>query len=79
VARLLTGNTGAGWDEGLAWVRQLVGDLHIPGLAAYGIKQDNLAGVVARAAQASSMKANPIVLAPDELAGVLESALSGMA
>jgi alcohol dehydrogenase class IV len=79
VARLLTGNTGAGWDEGLAWVRQLVGDLHIPGLAAYGIKQDNLAEVVARAAQASSMKANPIVLAPDELAGVLESALSGMA
>jgi alcohol dehydrogenase class IV len=73
VARLVTGNTGAGWDEGLAWVRQLVGDLHILGLAAYGIKQDDLAEIVARATQAS-----PIVLAPDELAGVLESALSGM-
>jgi alcohol dehydrogenase class IV len=75
VARLLTGNPAAGADDGVEWVRALVSDLQIPGLGLYGIKPENAAELVAKAAQASSMKANPIVLTPGELSAVLEKAL----
>jgi alcohol dehydrogenase class IV len=75
VARLLTGKTEARADDAVDWVRALVSDLRIPGLALYGIKNEDAAVLVAKAAQASSMKANPIVLAPAELGAVLEKAL----
>jgi alcohol dehydrogenase class IV len=75
VARLLTGNPQAGADEGVDWVRSLVSDLQISGLGRYGVKKENAAELAAKAAQASSMKANPIVLTPAELSAVLEQAL----
>jgi alcohol dehydrogenase class IV len=75
LARMLTGDPCAGCEDGVEWVRRLVGDLGIPGLAQYGINQGGLKEIIARAAQASSMKANPVVLTPEELAGVLEAAL----
>jgi alcohol dehydrogenase class IV len=52
-----------------------VRDLRIPGLSAYGISSRDTDELVAKAAQASSMKANPIQLTPAELASVLEAAL----
>jgi len=75
VARLLTGNPQAGSDGGVDWVRSLVSDLQISGLGVYGIKEENIAELAAKAAQASSMKANPIVLTPAELSLLLEQAL----
>ena len=75
VARLLTGQPQAGADDGVEWVRALVADLSISGLGRYGIKKENIAELVAKAAQASSMKANPILLTPNELAALLEEAL----
>ena len=75
VARLLTGRATATADEGVEWVRALVADLKIPPLRAYGVTRDHTAELVQKAAKASSTKANPISLAPDELARVLESAL----
>jgi len=75
VARLLTGNSGAGCEEGVEWVGRLVGELQIPGLEGYGLKRADTDEIVAKAAQASSMKANPIVLTAEELAGAVESAL----
>jgi alcohol dehydrogenase class IV len=75
VARLLTGKSDARADDAVDWVRALVSDLRIPGLALYGIKIEDAAVLVAKAAQASSMKANPIVLTPAELGAVLEKAL----
>jgi alcohol dehydrogenase class IV len=74
-ARLLTGNPRAGADDGVEWVRSLVSGLQIPGLGLYGIKRENAAELVAKAAQASSMKANPIALTPAELSALLEEAL----
>jgi alcohol dehydrogenase class IV len=74
-ARLLTGNPQAGADDGVEWVRSLVSDLQIPGLGLYGIKSEHAAELVAKAAQASSMKANPIVLLPAELSALLEQSL----
>jgi alcohol dehydrogenase class IV len=75
VARLLTARPDARADDGVDWVRALVADLQIPGLGLYGIRAENTAELVAKAAQASSMKANPIVLTPAELTAVLEKAM----
>jgi alcohol dehydrogenase class IV len=75
VARLLAGGTAAKADDGVEWVRQLVADLRIPPLRTYGIRTGHIARVVAKAANASSMKANPIVLQPEELAETLRQAL----
>ncbi len=75
VARLLTGNAKAVADDGMAWVRKLVIDMQIPRLGTYGIKSEHIAELVQKSAQASSMKANPIALTPDELAETLRQAL----
>jgi alcohol dehydrogenase class IV len=75
VARFLTGNAHATADDGVEWLRKLVADLQIPRLGVYGITTKNSSELVTKAAQASSMKANPIALAPDELAAILERAI----
>jgi alcohol dehydrogenase class IV len=75
VARLLTGNAQATADDGVAWVRKLVADLQVPRLGGFGIQQTHIADLVAKAAKASSMKANPIVLTREELADTLRQAL----
>jgi len=75
VARVLAGDVPATADDGMEWVRQLVGDLKIPRLGTYGIKSEHIAGLVQKSTQASSMKANPIALTTDELAETLRQAL----
>jgi len=75
VARLLCDRPTATADDGVEWVRKLVTDLRIPRLAQYGLKPEHTAELVAKSAQASSMKANPIVLSPDELSRTLAQAL----
>ena len=73
VARMLTGNAVA--DDGVEWVRRLVADLKIPRLGTYGITRGDTNEIIEKAAKASSMKANPVTLTPEELAAALESAL----
>lgn len=75
IARLLTGQAAATAETGIAWVRELVADLRIPGLRQYGLKPEHIADLVRKASQASSMKANPIALTHEELAHILEQAL----
>ena len=75
IARLLTGDAAATAEAGVEWVRRLVGDLRIPGLRAYGVAREHTAELVDKAAQASSMKANPIALTREEMAEALERAL----
>jgi alcohol dehydrogenase class IV len=75
IARLLTGNSHAPADAGVEWAQTLVADLPVPKLGAYGIHEEHVADLVAKAANASSMKANPITLTSDELAQTLRQAL----
>ncbi len=75
VARWLTGNPGAAGDDGVKWVRELVADLQIKPLGLHGIRAEHVADLVARAANASSMKANPIALTPEELTEILRAAI----
>jgi alcohol dehydrogenase class IV len=73
-ARLLTGRPDASVDDGVDWLRHTVELLGIPGLDAVGLPGDRADHIVAKAAKASSMQGNPIVLTPDELHTILTKA-----
>jgi alcohol dehydrogenase class IV len=75
LARLLTGNPQASAADGVVWVRQLVADLQIPPLRRYGLTEEHLPELAGKAAQASSMKANPLPLTSGELQNILLNAL----
>jgi alcohol dehydrogenase class IV len=75
VAWWLAGDMKARADDGLKWVRALVLDLKVPRLGSFGIRREYFPDLVARAANASSMKANPIALTPEEMTEILEQAL----
>ena len=75
VARLLTGEPGSSVEDGLAWVRETIAALSIPGLAAFGIGPRYADDIAAKAARSSSMQGNPVALSHDMLrAIVLEAA-----
>lgn len=75
VARLLTRDASASAEDAGPWVRQLREDLNVPALGAFGIRAEHAATLVEKAAQASSMKANPIPLTAAELEEVLAQAM----
>lgn len=75
VARVLTGNSDANAAAGVEFVRSLTARLKIPPLSTYGLTREHNAELVERAAKASSMKANPIALTPEELTEVLDKAI----
>jgi alcohol dehydrogenase class IV len=75
VAGLLTDDSSATADAGVEWVRKLVTELKVPSLHTYGIRLDDVPDLATKAANASSMKANPMVLTPEELSGTLRAAL----
>lgn len=75
VARILTGNAGAAAGDGIAWVQALATDMRVPSLAAYGVTEADSPALVQKAAAASSMKANPILLTPSELSEIVALAL----
>jgi alcohol dehydrogenase class IV len=73
IARLLTRRDNATAEEGVDWVRKLSAELAIPSLSTYGVTDSG--DLVSKAAQASSMKANPVSLSYEELHQVLRAAL----
>ena len=75
IARWLTVNDNARPEDGVEWVRQLASDLKIPKLREYGIKESDFPELISKAANASSMKANPLPLTETELEGVLVAAV----
>jgi alcohol dehydrogenase class IV len=75
VAAILTGTEKATAPDGIHWISELCKALQIPGLRTYGISEVDIPELVEKAAKASSMKANPIVLTHDELTEALQAAL----
>jgi alcohol dehydrogenase class IV len=73
-ARLLTGQPDATVERGVAWLRETVSLLRVPGLDAYGLPAQRSDEIVAKAAGSSSMKGNPVRLSPAELHAVLAAA-----
>ncbi len=74
VARLLTNDANARADDGVRWVGRLLNQLGIPPLGVYGIGPEHVTVLVEKAARASSMKANPIVLDAEQLGKILRRA-----
>lgn len=75
IARLLTRRPQAVAADGVAWTGELCRALQIPPLRAWGLAESDVAAVVEKAMQASSMKANPVPLTEAELRQVLAEAL----
>jgi alcohol dehydrogenase class IV len=73
-ARQLTGRADATVADGVAWIRETLALLDVPGLATYGLRALDTADVVAQAQRASSTQGNPVRLTDEELTGVLAAA-----
>jgi alcohol dehydrogenase class IV len=74
-ARLLTGSPAASIDDGLAWIRETVSLLAVPGLAAFGVGPQHADDAAAKAARSSSMQGNPVALTHSDLCAILLQAL----
>jgi alcohol dehydrogenase class IV len=74
-ARLLTRAPTASIEDGLAWIRETVTLLAVPGLASFGIRPQDAGDVAAKAAGSSSMQGNPVTLSPGDLRAIILQAL----
>ena len=75
VARILTGRPDATPKDGADWVAELCRDFEIKPLRTYGVSHSDVPALAEKAAAASSMKANPVVLTRDQLEDLLTRAL----
>lgn len=74
-ACILTGRSQARAEDAVEWTREIYRRLKIPPLSAYGIREEHANALVAGAARASSMQANPVALTEEELHSILLAAL----
>ena len=74
IARILTGNKNATAQDGVKWTGELVNDLKIPMLSAYGMSEANFPEAVEKTMKANSFKGNPIALNRAELTEILQRA-----
>jgi alcohol dehydrogenase class IV len=75
VARILTGDPEASAVDGIAWVQKLCTHLRVSPLSDYDISSEDIEEIIVKTGKASSTKANPIQLTPEELRNILESDL----
>jgi alcohol dehydrogenase class IV len=75
VARLISGRPQATAPDGVTCIANLCQKLEIPPLRTWGVAPGDLPALVEKAAQASSMKANPVVLTGEELREIISRAL----
>ncbi|NOJ81507.1 iron-containing alcohol dehydrogenase [Myxococcus xanthus] len=75
LAVLLTGRADARAEDAVTWVDTLRAALGVPGLGRYGLTEAQVPALVAKAKEASSMKANPLVLTDAELAEIASRSL----
>ena len=73
-AALLTGDPGAAAEDGIAWVRETLALLAIPGLRAFGLVPGQSARIAAQALRSSSMQGNPAALTAGDLTEILARA-----
>jgi alcohol dehydrogenase class IV len=73
-AALLTSEPTATIEDGVAWVRQTLALLAIPGLGAFGLVPEQAGGTAAKALRSSSMRGNPIALTEADLRAILARA-----
>jgi alcohol dehydrogenase class IV len=75
VARILTGRPDADLRDGIAWIRETVDLLHVPGLAQLGVQDDQVDDIVTNGRASSSMAGNPITLTDADLHVIVEESM----
>jgi alcohol dehydrogenase class IV len=75
VARILTGRSDAVAEDAAPWLLALTEHLKVTRLGEYGVTAADIPTIVEKAAAASSMKGNPLVLTSDELTDILQRSL----
>jgi alcohol dehydrogenase class IV len=73
-AALLTGEPVAAIEDGVAWVRETLALLDIPGLGTFGLVPEQADGITAQALRSSSMQGNPVALTEGDLRAILARA-----
>lgn len=76
VGQWLTGRPDATAEDAITWCAELVTAFSLPRLQSWGVASHDIAEIVRRAANASSMKANPLPLTVDEMSAILHAALA---
>ena len=74
-ARLLTGKPAASTEDGIAWIRETITLLAVPGLAAFGLRPEHADDVADKASRSSSMQGNPVALSHTDLRTILLQAI----
>ena len=59
----------------MAWIRETLSLLEVPGLAAFGVGPQHAGDIAAQALTSSSMQGNPVALSHDDLTAILLRAL----
>jgi len=73
-AGLLTGKPAASIEAGVAWIRETLTQLAIPGLRGFGLRPEHAADVAAKAMRSASMQGNPVALGAEDLRAILAQA-----
>jgi alcohol dehydrogenase class IV len=74
VARMLTNSLSARPEDAGPALERLAAELGIRGLGSFGIEKEDFPDIARKAAAASSMRGNPVLLLPDELMTILNAA-----
>ncbi len=74
-AELLTGQAGASVEDGIAWIRETLALLEVPGLGTFGIGPQHADDIAAKAMRSGSMQGNPVPLSPGDLRVILLEAI----
>jgi len=72
---ILTGNFSARAEDGLNWIYSRCDKLKVPPLSEFGLKEKDIATLVEKSKNASSMKGNPIELTDEELTEILRRSM----
>jgi alcohol dehydrogenase class IV len=75
IAGIVNGQADIDAEQGVAWVRNLCQDLGGRGLSRFGLQENDIPGLVAKAQAANSMRGNPVQLFESELAALARKAL----
>ncbi len=74
-AQFLLFERAASAQDAMDWISETSRIFEIPGLGAYGVREDDFDEIVEKSSVSSSMKGNPIALGAEELSEILFTAL----
>ena len=75
LAQVLTNNANASATDAVRWIKSICGELKIPALKEFGLRESYIPEIVQQAMKSSSTKGNPVELTDEELTRILQQAM----